>query len=286
MALSENPKKVNLKLKTIEIRREVKVLRKKVHKLEEEFEELEESGKIPGPRGPRGLKGRRGPAGPQGPIGATGPTGPNGANGGTGPTGPTGAKGVIGATGLMGVTGATGATGVTGATGATGPTGATGATGVLSTVYGYIFDNADQDPSKVNPIVRFNQFNQPGSVIFGGVVATTTSLTVPVAGDYEVLWEAIFLATDGNHQHAAFGIFVNGILQDSARSGVAVFMQQQVDTMNGDAILSLLAGDVITLQALIPPASTQNDIPLTSTVQYPGAIQPINSASLRIFKLR
>jgi hypothetical protein len=135
-------------------------------------------------------------------------------------------------------------------------------------------------------LVRFNQFNQPGSVIIGGIVATAFSLTVPVAGDYAVLWETIFLATDGNHQHAAFGIFVNGTLQDSTRSGIAIFMQQQSTSIDGDAILSLRAGDVITLQALIPPASAQNDIPLTSIVQYPGANQPINSASLRIFKLR
>lgn len=55
--------------------------------------------------------------------------------------------------------------------------------------------------------------------------------------------------------------------------------------INGDDIVHLNAGDTLTLQALIPAGSTQNDIPLTNTVLYPGATQPINSASLRIEKL-
>ncbi|WP_152970762.1 hypothetical protein [Bacillus sp. FJAT-28004] len=134
-------------------------------------------------------------------------------------------------------------------------------------------------------IVRFNQFNQPGSVTFGGITVTTNSLTVAAAGDYAVLWETIFLASDSTHQHCAFGIFVNGTLQDSTRSGEAIFVGQQTGSIDGDAILSLLAGDVITLRALIPATSTQNDITLTSTVLYPGAVQPINSASLRVIKL-
>ncbi len=148
-------------------------------------------------------------------------------------------------------------------------------------VYAYVYSDLPQDPTKANPIVTFNNV----TVLAGGVTFNGTSLTVPSAGDYAVLWETIFLATDGDHQHAAFGIFVNGNLQNATRSGIAIFAQQQAACINGDSILHLNAGDVLTLRALIPAGSTQNDIPLTNTVQYPGAIQPINSASLRIEKL-
>ncbi|RAV19979.1 hypothetical protein [Paenibacillus contaminans] len=168
-----------------------------------------------------------------------------------------------------------------------GPPGPPGPSGTFTPVYAFIFDNADQTLTKTPPgsIARFNQFNQPGSVAVGGILVTANSIAVPVAGDYAVLWEVTFLATDANHQHAAFGVFVNGVLQDSTRSGEAIFMQQQVGSLDGDAILSLQAGDVLTLRSLIPAASTQNDIPLTSIVQYPGANQPINSASLRVVRL-
>jgi hypothetical protein len=69
----------NSKLKSLQIRRDVKILRKKVHKLEEEVEELEESVRIRGPRGP---------AGPQGPAGTDGATGSAGPQGEQGPPGP------------------------------------------------------------------------------------------------------------------------------------------------------------------------------------------------------
>jgi hypothetical protein len=70
-----------------------------------------------------------------------------------------------------------------------------------------------------------------------------------------------FFSNGWKSSACSFGIFVNGTLQDSTRSGIAIFMQQQATSIDGDAIISLLAGDVITVQALIPTASGQNDIP-------------------------
>lgn len=148
-------------------------------------------------------------------------------------------------------------------------------------VYAYVYSTETQDPSKANPVVTFNNFLTAGGVTFNG----STSLMVPSSGDYAILWETIFLATDGDHQHAAFGVFVNGNILNATRSGIALFAQQQGAVVNGDAIVRLNAGDTLTLQALIPQGSTQNDIPLTNTVLYPNAVQPINSASLRIEKL-
>jgi hypothetical protein len=141
----------------------------------------------------------------------------------------------------------------------------------------------------VNELVRFNQFNQPGSVTFGGIIPTQNSLTVPVAGDYAVHWETMFLQISGQ-QHAAFGIFVNGTtLINSTRSGQATFADQEIGIVGSFAIISLQAGDTLTLRLLIPQTSTQTTVNLSALVQYPPfggvADQPINSASLRIFKL-
>ncbi|WP_394174937.1 hypothetical protein [Guptibacillus hwajinpoensis] len=164
-----------------------------------------------------------------------------------------------------------------------------GPPGVFSPVYANIFDNADQVLVRgSNEVVRFNQFNQPQSVIFGGITATATSLTVPVAGDYAILWETVFLPVS-SQQHAAFGIFVNGALQDSTRSGTAVFSDQQVNIIGSTSIITLAEGDTIELRVLIPADSSQTTVNLDAQIQYPPfnntSQQPINSASLRMFKL-
>jgi hypothetical protein len=151
-------------------------------------------------------------------------------------------------------------------------------------VYAFVYSTAEQFPSKEAPLVTFDTV----SVLAGGVTfdSTTSSLTVPSTGDYAVMWEAIVQTSPND---AAFGIFVNETLQNATLSGLALNPEQVGAAINGDAILSLNAGDVLTLRALIPPGSTQNNIHLTNIIQYPpfggAADQPINSASLRIRKL-
>ncbi|WP_218095927.1 hypothetical protein [Paenibacillus solanacearum] len=155
-------------------------------------------------------------------------------------------------------------------------------------MYANIFDNADQTLSVAQPTVRFNQFGSPDAVLAGGVVATAASLTVPVAGDYAVLWQTVYLPIAGQ-QDCAFGIFVNGTLQNSTRSGERSAVDQQLDTSSSLAILSLNVNDMLELRALIPEDSTQDNIILSARIQYPpffgAADQPINSASLRIIRL-
>jgi hypothetical protein len=162
---------------------------------------------------------------------------------------------------------------------------AAGPPAFVTPVYAYVFSDLPQDPSVANPIVTFNR----RTVLAGGVTFNgRDSLTVPTTGDYAVQWETMFFASTGIHQHAAFGIFVNNTLQAATRSGLALFsspVQQTAACTNGDAILSLNAGDVLTLRALIPAKSEQKDIPLTNVIRYPGSVQHINSASLRIEKL-
>jgi hypothetical protein len=223
------------------------------------------------------------PPGPQGPQGPPGPPGPQGDQGSQGPQGPQGDQGPQGLQGPQGDQGPQGLQGPQGDQGPQGPP------GTFSPIYANIYDNENQELVRdVNELVRFNQFDQPGSIIVGGITATANSLSVPEDGDYAILWQAVFFPTEGS-QHAAFGIFVDGSIAPATTSGVAVFSDQEIGVTSSVAILSLTAGQTLTLQVLIPDTSTQTTVELAATVQYPPfggvADQPINSASLRIFKL-
>ncbi|MGO4107070.1 hypothetical protein [Paenibacillus sp. YAF4_2] len=194
----------------------------------------------------------------------------------TGPQGPTGIQGPVGPQGVQGIQGPAGAQG---------PQGEQGPAGAFSPAYANIYDNAAQ--TLINgQAVRFNQFDQPSSVMAGGIIATATSLTVPTAGDYTTDWSVSFLPPP---THCAFGIFINGVLHPATTSGLAVTDGQQVNNVGATAIARLAAGDVVELRALIPPTSTQVAINISAVIQYPPfggvADQPIASASLRIIKL-
>ncbi|MBD3919198.1 hypothetical protein H8B09_10580 [Paenibacillus sp. PR3] len=196
--------------------------------------------------------------------GAVGPQGPPGPQGPIGPTGPRGQQGPIGQQG---------------------PVGPQGPPGTFATAYANVYDNATQTVANNEP-VRFNQFDQPGSVITGGITATSTTLTVSEAGDYAVDWNASFLPPDN---HCAFGIFINGTVAAATLSGLAVFPGEQVDVVGATAIIRLAANDAVQLRALIPVTSTQTTITLSGTITYPPfggvADQQITSASLRLIKL-
>ncbi|WP_127532984.1 hypothetical protein [Paenibacillus kobensis] len=194
----------------------------------------------------------QGVTGPQGPPGPAGPAGPMGL---PGPAGPQGAQGVQ------------------------------GPPGSFSPAYANVYDNAVQNIVNNQP-VRFNQFDQPGSIMAGGITATATSLTVTDAGDYSVDWNVSFLPPP---THCALGIFVTGTLIPSTTSGLAVADGQQIDDVGASAIIRLAANDVVELRGLIPATSTQTSFNLSNTIQYPPfggvADQPIASASLRLIKL-
>jgi hypothetical protein len=170
-----------------------------------------------GPRGPRGPEGHRGDKGHRGPDGNTGPTGPSG--GFTGPTGP------IGQTGPEGEQEGLAAYGY--------------AVGISTLTIG---TNAD---------VIFDQ----GGAAFPNVGITPpapagTSFTILSSGDYEY---DLYVA--GTHEQAAttsmeFALFVNGFLQGVAHE----FRSNQgngaldIQVVRGQGIISLVAGDVVTLR--------------------------------------
>ncbi|WP_206772946.1 collagen-like protein, partial [Bacillus cereus group sp. N12] len=182
------------------------------------------SGGPPGPTGPSGLPGTVGPPGPTGPTGITGATGPSG-----GPPGPTGPTGITGATGPSG--GPPGPTGPTGITGATGPTGLT-VSGLSH--YAYVFNTAAQVVALEAPIL----FNSHGRMTSGFTHTLGTSqLMVLNAGDYKISFSVSGVEPN------QFTLFLNGAPVTSAVYGSGAGTQPN----NGQTILALAAGDIITL---------------------------------------
>jgi hypothetical protein len=167
--------------------------------------------------------------------GPTGDQGLPGANGATGAPGIRGATGVTGATGATGTTGTTGTTGATGVstTGATGSTGAPGASGPAS--FAYIYNLAAQTVAVEGDI----PFDTNGSLV-GGIAHSpgTAQILVPSAGDYLVNFSVS--GTEPNE----FALTLNNTVVPSTRYGSGGPTQQT----NGQAILSLAAGDVLTLR--------------------------------------
>ena len=206
-----------------------------------------------GAPGPMGATGATGAPGIIGATGATGPTGATGAAGATGITGPTGAAGATGATGATGPTGATGATGgtgptgptgATGVTGATGPTGATGATGVTGPTgatgaisdYAYIY-NTGAETVAVEGDTTFDT-NGPMTAGFSHVPGSAT-VTVNSTGVYSIDF-SIRESTGA----AQFALADNGTVIPSTIFGGGISEVQ----LSGQAIVSLVAGDVLTLR--------------------------------------
>jgi hypothetical protein len=196
-----------------------------------------------GPTGPTGDTGATGATGDTGPTGSTGETGPTGSTGETGPTGSTGETGPTGPTGDTGPTGATGDTGPTGPTGETGPTGATGETGATGAglaAFGNVYQLATIADATVigGADVPFSN-NGP---LAGGITHTagTTTITVPTAGNYEIQYSISITAGIG----AQIAIAVNGTVDPSTPVSALVATGE----ISGQTILTLAAGDVITLR--------------------------------------
>jgi len=206
---------------------------------------------VPGPTGPTGaastVPGPTGPAGPTGPTGPTGaasivpgPTGPTGAASTVpGPTGPAGAASTVpGPTGPAGPTGPTGPTGaasiVPGPTGPTGPIGPAGPSGGLSQ-YGYIYNTGAQ----TIPLGAAVVFDTNG-ILTSGITHTAglAPITLSAPGDYKVAFSISGVGSD------QFTVFLNGVPLSTATYGSGAGTQQN----NGQVIVAIVAGDVLTLQ--------------------------------------
>ncbi|PGZ66448.1 hypothetical protein COE61_27600, partial [Bacillus thuringiensis] len=148
-----------------------------------------------------------------------------------GPIGPTGPTGLQGIQGIQGIPGPTGLPGTAGATGPTGPAGLT-VSGLSQ--YAYVFNTAAQVVALEAPIL----FNSHGRITSGFTHTLGTSqMTVINAGDYKISFSVSGVEPN------QFALFLNGAPVTNSIYGSGAGTQQN----NGQTILTLAAGDIITL---------------------------------------
>jgi len=199
-------------------------------------------------------------------AGATGATGPTGSNGLPGTPGIPGTPGTPGAPGPIGLTGPAGATGATGLTGSTGATGPTGPAGSGNNSYAQIYNTGAQ---VVTPEADVT-FNTNGVMTSDFLHPPSSSLlVVATSADYRVTFRVSSMEPN------QFTICVNGAPLAGATFGSAGSNQNTF----GDLILSLVAGDLITIRN---HSSTSSQATLQTTS---GGTQSVVNASLIVQKL-
>jgi len=197
-----------------------------------------------------------------------------GGNGATGPQGARGATGAQGATGISGTKGATGVKGATGQKGATGPKGVTGAAGVTGPAgpalpFAYGANTTGQAFATLvaagTPIPLPNAQNLNGFIVDG----SNTQFTATTAGTYRVSF-AVRLAS--NSQSLGAKVMKNGVAVPGLAS-VPNDVGSGVRLYDGDAIVQLVAGDVLELR-LFPGSGSattlDTDTGATLTIQGVG----------------
>ncbi|PAF33979.1 collagen-like protein, partial [Terribacillus saccharophilus] len=124
-----------------------------------------------------------------------------------------------------------------GATGEAGPAGATGATGAAGGLsqYGYIYNLSPQTVAIEDPVI----FDSTGIITAGITHAPgTAEIAVTVPGDYEVTFSVSGVEPN------QFALFLNGAPIPGTVYGSGAGTQQN----NGQAIIAIAAGDVLTLR--------------------------------------
>ncbi len=132
----------------------------------------------------------------------------------------------------MGLTGAMGATGPVGPAGVTGATGPAGPAGGLSAC-GYLFNQQ----AEVVPIEAAVAFDSNGPLLGVTHAPGNAGLVVTASGTYVVDFSV------SSVEPGQFALFVNGALAAGTTYGSGAGTQQD----NGQAILTLSAGDILTL---------------------------------------
>lgn len=221
-----------------------------------------------GPRGPRGFTGPQGIMGPPGMTGATGATGPIGPQGPQGIQGPVGATGATGSQGLQGEIGPQGPQGIQGPVGPQGPQGEAGATGATGpqgpqgpagedgenglAAYGGRYSTATTPISLTTTAQNLALATaMPNSNVTNGA----NSITIVEAGDYEVNY-GLSGSTSGNPTTVTLQVAVNGAANPSTVMTHTLQSSITSDVFTGSSIITLAAGDVVTLQALAGNTST------------------------------
>ena len=208
---------------------------------------------IPGPQGPPGPTGSQGLQGPGGP---TGPAGPAGAQGSAGPSGPAGPQGQPGPAGPPGPQGQPG------------PQGPAGPPGQGIAGYAYIYDALEQVRIPNLGVVSFttNGYIKPIGLVIHS--EGTGHILITESGTYLIHWSVN--AEQGN---SAFALFKGNMLIPGSNFGSNSGSGQ----IQGQVIVPLAKGDVLTLRNINGPTTLRNSI----SAMGPAVI----SASILIEKL-
>ena len=176
-----------------------------------------------GPRGPRGFTGPQGLMGAPGPQGLTGPQGPQGLQGVAGPQGPQGLQGIPG------------------------PQGPAGTNGLAS--YGglYSTEALTQALTPTLANLRLGSGMPALNVTYGD-----NSITVNTAGVYEVNYGVN--GTLAQPTDLTLAVAVNGTAVPSATT-VGTDPVSGTRNLSGSTLLSVNAGDVLTLQGGVATAT-------------------------------
>ena len=190
-----------------------------------------------------------------------------------GPEGSKGSRGEQGERGHRGHDGPTGPTGPDGFTGATGPD------GFFSQAYGYAAGTASAMIVEDTDVV----FDQ-GSVVAVSITGPApggTSFVIETAGDYEYIFYVAGTPQNAATTSMQFAIFVNGVSQGVVhefRASLGASMSD-VQLIRGEGILSLLAGDVVTLHNRT--GSGTLSVAVTSTAPGTGEVSTNRTLSLK-----
>ena len=201
----------------------------------------------------------RGPRGFRGPTGPTGAAGSAGGTGGTGPTGPC-------------------------CTGATGPTGTAGAGG--TTDYAYVAQEGDELVAPNTDVT----FGFSSNNIFGITLVPPSGLPVVTAfritrtGTYEFGFHARGVPSLNGVPTAdplVFALFANGaLLAAGTKYKGPGHAAGEVSIADGDGLVRLLAGDLVTLRNLTGPFDPMTGAPAGSVLLGPATADATVAASM------
>lgn len=202
----------------------------------------------PGAQGKPGATGAQGPAGLEGKPGATGAQGPAGLEGKPGTTGKEGSPGAQGKEGPAGSEGKPGKEGKEGPEGKEGKEGPEGKAASSEYGYGYLLATIANATVLGGADVPFSN-NGPLSGITH--TAETTTFIVSSSGTYRIGFNLSLTAGIGSE----LALAVNGVVDAST----PISVETATGEVSGQAILTLAAGDVVTLR-------NNSAVPLTITL--------------------
>jgi len=204
------------------------------------------------------------------------------------PSAPQGTVGAQGPAGVQGVIGAQGASGAQGAAGTQGPTGVQGPTGLVGpccqtpTVvqpYASVYSVLDQSiPSGGS--VRFESAGAVTSTSFDVSLAPTTGqITFLKSGIYSIFWLIQGQLTPPFPAPVpawSLSLFLDGIpVPGSCFSAFTLFPEELTRTPTGTVIISVNAGQILTLQST-------STLPVSVISSVPGSLLPETSATIVI----